>query len=903
MSSPDPGGVDTRPPERSERILRWALGANVAASAVLGDLREDYAHLVRTRGRGHARMWYRKEALWLAASAFTTRVLGRFFRRNPTATETNVTSRIGMQALFHDLSYALRAIRRDPGFSIFATAIIGLGVGASTAVFSVMSPLMLQPLPFQNPERLVLIENSGTGGGLSAVTSRTSNLRDFREQARSFDGLAGYNAFFEQSSYNLVGDGEPERLMGVEVTHNLLDVLGVRPAAGRNFTYEEGLWDGPAAVVLTHGFWTRRFAADPSMVGATITLNEEPVQVVGVLPASFDFSSVFAPTVPVDFLLPWPVSDETDRWGNTTTIVGRLRDGVSAEAAQAELERILTGLEEADPERWGLGAATSGLQERIARPFRSGMLLLAAAAGLVMLIVCVNLSNMLLARSPRRRHEMAVRKTLGATRGRLVRQLLAESTMVSLSGAVVGLVVALAATRFVASTRGLEIPLLNAVGVDGWALVFTVAVALVAGLAVGAVPALQVADGGESEALGGSARGASTGRAGRRLLELLVVFEVAMACVLLILGGLVLRSFQGVMDVELGFDSEGAVAWQISASRDFETLDEAMTYYSGIVDAVQTVAGVEAAAMIDALPLGRQRTWTTRVVGVEYREENELERGFFPHIVDHRYVDAMGIPLVEGRQFTPADARESARVAIVNETAARTMFPNGRAVGQFIAQGGEGGTEIVGVVGDVKHLALDEGFGSEIYFPMAQVWDFNTIDLVVRTRLPLESITTPVSAAIRSVDPTLPTEDYRTLDAIIDTSVSPRKFTLQLLGAFALCALLLAGLGIYGVLSYSVTERIPEIGIRMALGETAAGVRRSVVHKTLVLASVGATVGIVLAMLSTRLIVSLLYGVAPTDPATFVGMVGLLLAVALLSGLIPAIRASRVDSATALRSA
>ena len=811
-------------------------------------------------------------------------------------------SRSVAHAFVHDVSYAVRAVRRAPGFFLFATVIIGLGVGASTAVYSVMRPLLLQALPFAEPDRLVLVENDSGGGGLSAVTSRTSNLRDFRERARSFEGLAGYNAFFEQGGYNLVDTGEPERLIGVQVTDDFLDVLGVRPALGRDFTREEGLWDGPAAVVLTHGLWTRRFGADPSVVGGTITLDEEPREVVGILPPSFDFSSVFAPTVAVDFLLPWPVSDETDAWGNTTTIVGRLRPGVTVEAAQAELERILTGLEEQDPERWGLGAQTSRLQERIARPFRSGLLLLAAAAAIVMLIVCVNLSNMLLARSPRRRREMAVRKAVGATRSRLVTQLLAESVLVSFCGAGVGLVLAVAATRFVAGARGLEIPLLGSVSVDASALVFTVAIALVAGLAVGIVPALQVAEGHESEALGGTSRGAGAGHGGRRLRELLVVAEVAMACVLLVVGGLVLRSFQGVMDAELGFNAEGLVAWEVSPSRSFATLEEAMVYYEGLVSSVQAVSGVEAVGIVDALPLGRQRTWGTRVLGVEYRGEGDLQTEFFPHIADHRYLDVMGIPVLAGRGLTSQDTRESARVALVNETAARTMFPGGEAIGRFISQGGENGTEIVGVVADVKHVALDAGVDNEVYFPMAQVWDFNTTDLVVRTRLPADVITPPVSAAIRSFDPVLPTEDVRTLDAIIEGSVSPRRFTLQLLGAFAACALLLAGFGIYGVLSYSVTEQLPEIGIRMALGQSAGDVLRGVVTKTLALATIGAALGIVISLLATRMIASLLYGVSPTDPFTFAGMVTVLIGVALLSGLVPAIRASRVDSATALRS-
>ena len=897
MSESRPEG----PPRRAERLLLAALGDSVEARTVLGDLAEDYAAILRQKGLAGARRWYWREALFLSASTLLGRLIGRP-PLSPSATQqdTDMRDAASRNGFVQDAIYALRAVRRDPGFFVFATIIIGLGVGASTAVFSVVSPLLVQPLPLHEPERLVLIENDGGGGGLSAVTSRTSNLRDFRERARSFDGMAGYFAFFEQESYNLAGTDRPERLMGVRVTHDFLDVLGVAPVVGRNFTEEEGLWGGPPALILTHGFWVRRFASDPSVAGTSIILNDQPYEIIGVLPESFDFSSVFMPTTSVDFLLAWPISDETDQWGNTTTIVARLAPGVSVPAAQSELQAIASALEEADPNRWGLGVATSGLQERIARPFRSGMMLLISAAALVMLIVCVNLSNMLLARSPRRKREMAVRRTLGATRGRLIRQLLLESIIVSLSGGVVGVAIAVAGSRFVSGTRGLELPLLSSVTVDGHALAFTLAVAVVAGLLVGIVPALQVAEGGEAAALSGSSRGSSVGRGGARLRELLVITEVAMACVLLVFGGLVMRSFQQVMEVDLGFDAEKLVAWQISASRSFETLDESVAYFDQVVRSVEAVPGVEAAGLVDALPLGRNRTWGTRVVGKQY--EGDEGESFFPHLVDERYLGTMGIPLLAGRGFTPDDNGDAPRVAILNESGARDMFPGGDAIGRILAIGPEEGTEIVGIVGDVRHQGLELGAANEVYFPTAQIWDYSTLDLVVRTDLPLETLAGSVAQAIGAVDAQIPTEDYRTLGSIVERSVSPRRFTLQLLGAFALCALLLAGVGIYGVLSYSVTERIPEIGIRMALGESAEEVRRGVVGKTVNLALVGVAIGAGVALLGTRLIRSLLYGVEPSDPLTFMGMIGLLLVVALFSGLIPAIRASRIDSAGALRS-
>ncbi|MEM7414055.1 MAG: ADOP family duplicated permease [Gemmatimonadota bacterium] len=888
------------PPPLAAKLLRWSLGPSADAATVLGDVHEEYVDRVEAKGGRAARRWYWREAVTLGASAWMGRLLGRPMIGHEARGRGTMRDVWTTNGLLQDASYAVRAIRGDRAFFLFATLIIGLGVGASTAVFSVMSPLLIQPLPFEEPSRLIFIDNGDGTGGLSGITSRTSNVRDFREQVRSLDGIAGYNAFFDQQSFNLSGSGQPERLVGATVTTNLLDVLGVTPEVGRNFTDEEGLVDGPPAVLLTHGFWVRRFAEDPTIVGSSLTLNDEPFAVVGVLPPTFDFASIFTPTVEVDFLLPWPIADETDNWGNTTTMVARLQNGATIETTQSELESVVAALEQADPERWGLGARTSGLQERIARPFRSGLYLLAAAAALVMLIVCVNLSNMLLARSPRRKREMAVRRTLGATRGRLIRQLLVESVLLSMSGALVGVLLAQAATRFVSTSQGLEIPMLSAISVDGMALAFTISVAVLAGLGVGIIPALQVSEAGEADALGGSTRGGGGTRGARRFRELLVISEVAMACVLLVFGGLVVRSFSEVMNVDLGFESENLIAWQLASSQEFDTLPEINAFFDQVVEAVEAVPGVEAVGLVDALPLGTNRTWGTQVVDKEYTEENGGD-GFFPHVVDDRYLEAMGIELLEGRYILPTDVGDSPPVIVVSEEAARTIF-EGDAIGRRISMW-YGEPEVVGVVSNVKHRSLELQADPEIYFPMRQIWAFQTVDMVVRSPLPPESMTAAVGNAIRQVEAQMPTEDFRTLDSVVERSVSPRRFTLQLLIAFAASALLLASLGIYGVLSYSVTERVPEIGIRMALGESADDVRMNIVRQTMGLTAIGIVVGVLFSIAGTRMISSLLYGVEPTDPVTFGVMIVILSVVALVSGLVPAIRASRTDTATALRSA
>lgn len=801
-----------------------------------------------------------------------------------------------MTGLAQDARYALRAIRRDLGFFLFAATIVGLGVGANTAVFSVINPLMLRPLPFQESADLVWVANSGSGG-LSSITSRTSNLRDFRALSRSFDGLTGYFAFFEYESYNLVGDGPPQRLVGVGVAQDFLDVLGVQPALGRNFVDEESVWDGVPAAILTHGFWLRRFGADPEIVGRSIALNDVPTEVVGVLPATFDFSSTFTPGSNVDFLRPFPVSDETDRWGNTMAMIGRLRPGATVETAQAELDIITNQLQEEDPDRWGLGAVVRSLREEISGGVRSAMVLLLAAAGAVMLIACANLSNLLLARSPKRKKEMAIRSALGGSRQRLLGQLLMESLILALVGAVIGVGIAYGVTEAVAGTTAVRIPMLQAVSIDGSVLLFTLALAVLAGILMGIVPALQGSRGQEASAMSDSSRGSSEGRRHTWVREFLVVSEVALALVLLIGGGLLLRSFVSVLDVELGFEPAGAVAWRVDTNQPFEERSSAVAFYDQLVSNVEAVPSVEAVGLTDTMPLGRNRTWSVGVRGKVYEDgESPL---LFPRIIDHRYLQAMEVPLLVGRYLSADDTETSTQVVVINETAANRIFDGEDPLGQALMLGTQE-WEIVGVVEDVRHRSLEEGAGLEMYFPMTQM-GWGTLEMVVRSPLPAESLVPGVRLAIGATDATMPSGDFRTLNSIVDRAVSPRRFVLLLLGAFAATALLLAALGIYGVLSYMVSQKIPEIGIRMALGESGGQVLTRVVARTMALAAVGVILGGLASLALSRLMASLLFGVEPTDPITFLLVTGVLLTVAALAGFLPAQKAARTDPMVALR--
>jgi predicted permease len=886
--------MTTAPPRRFARLLARALRDDPAAQAIMGDVREDFVAVTLRRGDARARWWYRREVSMLIA--------GRWWRD----LALTMSGRGGMRSLFRpdlvrqDVKSALRTMRRSPGLYALLALVIGVGVGATTAVYSVVSPLLLRPLPFDDPGELVWIENTQEGASLSAVTSRSGNLRDFRELARSFAGLTGYMAFFEPKSNTLGGSGSAEQATGIGVAHDFLDVVGVEPLLGRNFTTEEGAWGGPRAIVLTHGFWRRSFAGDRGVVGTSVLINGAPHEVAGVLPPTFDFASMFTPSVQVDYLVPFPVSDETDRWGNTMFFIGRLRPGETVESAQADLERVIAGLRAEQPERWGLGARVIPLQRHISGPLRPALLLLSLAAAAVMLIVCVNVANILLARGPRRSREVAVRKALGATRGSIVRQLLAESLALSFAGGLVGLLLAVAVTRFVSGMTGMAIPLLDRVAVDGRALMFGLWAAAVAGLVAGIMPALQVAEGRESDTLRAVSRGASGNRAARRLRETLVVAELALACGLLVAGGLLLQSFRAVMDVDLGYETANAVAWRLNPSRGFDSIVEETVFYGNLTSRLRQVPGVEAVGLIDALPLGMNRSWGFRVVGAA--ETDEPNPGFFPHVIDPGYLGAMRIPLVAGRDIDARDTDATEGVILVNQTFASTVFPGEDALGRRLqSAGGDEPWEIVGIVSDIHHVTPESPAGLQVYFPMAQMRDYETMDLVVRSRLPAATIAPSVSAALAQIDPGMPTRDYWTLEATLDGSVSARRFTLQILAGFGAVALLLAALGIYGVLSQSVAERTREIGIRMTLGATAGSVRLAVVGRTLLLAATGVGVGLVLALSGSRLLESLLFGVPAADPATLASMAAILLGVAVLSGLVPAMRASRTDALHVLR--
>ncbi|MGH9632623.1 MAG: ADOP family duplicated permease [Bryobacteraceae bacterium] len=801
-----------------------------------------------------------------------------------------------IDTLFQDLRYAIRMFRRDLAFAVFAILIVGVGIGGTTTVFSVVNAVLLRPLPFDTPERLVWISNIADNG-VDEWKVQVNHFLDLRQQNTSFSDLTGFFGFVERGSQMLTGAGEPERLSSVSVTENFFPFLGVDPVLGRVFTTEECRFDGPRAALLSHSLWRRRFSSDPSIVGKPIVFNETPTTVVGILPESFDFGAVFAPGIRVDLFVPWPLSEQTNRRGNTMAVIGRLNPNSTVESARAEFEFLGKRLTEVHRDRNTIKPKLMLLNERVNGRFRPALLVLVWAVSAVMLIVCANLSNMQLARMAARQKDLAIRVALGAGRRRLVRQLLTESILLSCCGAALGLALAVVATRLVTGLDAFSIPLLHRARVDAPAFGFTAMLALAAGVLFGLLPALRAPATDVHRSLKDTGRGSTQGKRHTWLRGALVVSEVALASVLLVSAGLLIRSFLSVLDVELGYQPERAAATRVDPGSRYPDQAKRNAYYNEVLQRVKTLPGVGGAALTDMLPLGGNRSWGVRGEGQVYERDQYPQA--FVRVVSNGYFQAMGIPLLRGRDFTERDTPSSELVVILNQTMARMLWPGENPIGKRIAQ--DGGRRVVGVVGDVRHQALEEGFTGEMYLPIRQTNDYGAVELVVRTSLPPGSLASSVRAALRPIAPDVAGNEWRTLQQLVDQAISPRRFVVLLLSGFSTFALILASLGIYGVVSYSVSQRTQEIGIRMALGATARYLQGRILAETIGLVSVGMTIGIVAAWGLGPTLRNLLFGVTPTDPLTFAGMVIVLTAVASMAAYLPARRASRIDPMVALR--
>jgi predicted permease len=805
-----------------------------------------------------------------------------------------------LENLRRDVGYAFRTMRKDYGFAIFAILIVGLGVGASCTIFSVVNTILIRALPFREPARLVWMANhTDDTNDMSGKTVQVNYLLDYRKLNKSFEDLGAYMAFYSSGGSKLIGGGEPERLTSIPVTKNFFPLLGVEPQVGRQFSAEECVWNGPRVAMLSDALWRRKFAADPNIVGRAIAFDGGPVTVVGVLPTSFDFGTIFAPGTKVDMYEPFPLSPETNHWGNTIAIIGRLKPGANLGTAQAEAAILGPQLQRENPKMNEFDPKLSMLPAHVSGRLRPALLVLGSAVGVVMLIVCANLSNLLLARSAARQREIAIRVALGAERRHLLGQMLTESVLLSCSGATLGVGLAFGGTRVLTQLSAMKIPLLADVRVDGTSLGFALLIAVATGLLFGLAPAWQATELTLHDALKDTSRGSSQGRGHAWMRSALVVAEISLACMLLAGAGLLIRSFLHVLDVNLGFVPERAAALRIDPNDSYKTQDQKNAYFTEALHDVRNVPGIESAGLSDALPLGWNRSWGFAAKGVQYKAGQYPEG--FPRIISEGYFHAMGIPLKAGRDLTERDTKGALNVIILNETAARTLFPGQDPIGQIVLADRPERT-VVGVVGDVRHMTLEEGSGNEFYIPMRQTEDYGVVDLVVRSSLPTTQLASRLREALRPIEPNLPTSNLRTMQTVVDRAASPRRFVVILLGGFAAFALILASLGIYAVISYSVNQRRNEIGIRMALGASPATVLQLILGETMRLAGIGAAIGFIGALVATRLATSLLYGVTATDPLTFAGMIAVLAAVALLAGYLPALRAARIEPVMLLRS-
>ena len=805
-----------------------------------------------------------------------------------------------LDVLMQDLRFTFRTMRRDRGFTIIAVVILALGIGSNIAVFSVVKTILLRPLPFRDPQNLVRIVEKYSKAGESSKTYTADATQDFQQQNRSFQSVSGYFAFTGPDNFKLVGNGQPLPVTGILVAENFFEALGVQPSVGRLFRHEEFVQHSRPVTLLSYPFWKRQLGGNRDIVGQAINMNGTPVTVVGVLPDTFDFGSVFSPGAKVDLFTPY-IMDDFREDGNDLALIGRLKQGVGLAEAQNEADQLFPQLyfEHKHPD-YGKGytGQLTGLKEYVSGKLWRSLIVLWCAVGLILLIVCVNLSNLLLARAAARSKEFAMRSALGAQRGRLVRQLLTESLVLSAAGAVLGLGLAYASTSYLAHQGSIALPLLSSVRVDGMVLAWTLLIAIGAAVLFGLAPGLRISRSDLQEALKDRGHGASEGRKHDHMRSALVIIEVAMACVLLVGAGLLLRSFLRVLDVDLGFEPSRAAAIAVDDAGG-STSDQRAAIWEEVVRRASMIPGVEAAGITDNLPMSRNRSWGIKAKGGDY--DGGKFQGVFVYIVSPGYVRAMGIRLTEGRDISWADIFNNENVVIINETVARKLWPGQDPIGRLALTGGAE-TRVIGVIADVRETNAEENAGWQMYLPATKQFGPEGAELVVRSKLPPATLATAVMSTLRQISPGQPAAEFKPIQNLVDHATSPRRFFVLLVGIFAGLGLLLASLGIYGVISYSVTRQTQEIGIRMALGATAARVQAGVIARTLRLALLGIAAGTVASFAVARGIASLLFGTEPTDPATLTGMILLLTAVAFFAGYIPARRASRINPMTALRS-
>ena len=804
-----------------------------------------------------------------------------------------------LEEIGQDLRFAFRQLAKSPGFTLIAILTLALGVGATTSIFSVVNGVLLRPLPFPDPDRLVRVyplQDTGEPSSFSFL-----NFLDWRKQSKTMEAAS----LLYTGSVNLTGTGgDPERLAGAQVSPEFFSVLDAPLLAGRGFAPGEDKPGSGKVVVLTEDLWKRRFGGDRGLIGKAIQLDGEPYTVVGITtrtrwPAQSD---LFMP-----FMLTEDVVDPDNRGAVYLAAVARLKPGVSLEQARAEAQAIAARLEAQYPEaNTGFRMDVVNMQEFMTGDVRLPLLVLMGAVLLVLLIACVNVANLLLVRASGREAELAVRTALGAGRARVIRQLLTESVVLSLLGGAAGVVLAVWATRALVALAPERTPRLQEVGVDASVLFFTLTVSLVTGLLFGLAPALKASRPDLGSVLKEGARG-SKGRPAAFARSLLVVLETGLAVLLLAGAGLLLRSFGELIDVDPGFNPEGAIVFNLAPPEGkYGENDQLRHLASSLLERMRTLPGVTTAGISSfARPLDNSGFWITfQVEGRPVPPPGE-EPAMRIAEVTPDYFEALQLPIVRGRAFTDQDRAGSTPVVILSEAAVREYFPNEEPIGQHITLGwtedgvAKGG-EVVGVVRDFKQATLDRDADPQLFMPFDQN-PLGYMSVVVRSTADLGTVAAAARAAVRQVDPDLPLFELSTLEEVVAASVSQPRFYMLLLGGFAAVALILAAIGMYGVIAYGVTQRSQEIGVRMALGATRDRVVRMVLRQGLVLAVFGAAFGLVLALVATRGLESLLFGVSAMDPGIYVAVAAVLVLVAGLASYLPARRAARTDPQLALR--
>ena len=811
-----------------------------------------------------------------------------------------------MRNLLKDVRFGMRTLAKRPGFTAVAVLTLALGVGANTAIFSVVNAVLLRPLPLKDAERLVLVYETTPTAPRDYVS--VPNLEDYRAGTRAFEGFAT----FVPQSVNLTGAGaEPERVIGGFVTSSFFGTVGVEPARGRAFLPEDDAAGAGRVAVLSHELWQRRFGADPGILGRSLVFNGEPYAVVGVMPEGFRY-----PLSAPDVLLPaqkWP-NYKADRSAHNCWVVGRLRPGVTREGAEEELRAVARRLGEAYPEEMrGRGVEVVGLHEQVVEGIRPALLILTGAVGFILLIACANIANLLLARGAARQKELALRAALGASRARLLRQLLTETLLLALAGGAAGLLFAQWGMDALLALNPADLPAPGGVRLDARVLAFSLGLSALAGFVFGIVPALQLskADLGRGLKEGGGVAGEGSQRA--RLRGAFVVSQVALSLVLLVGAGLLVNSFYRLLGESPGFDPRGLLTMEYRLPKNrYAKGEEQWAFHREVVERVARIPGVESAAVVRGLPFSGNGASVTYSVPDRPAPPRGQEPKALENAVDPNYLRTVGLPLLRGRNFTAEDVAGSPPVVLINRTLAERLWPGEDPLGKRLgfseanylsgsaAPGSVVTASVVGVVGDAKQYDIAEQQRPQVYTPYAQnPHIFGT--LVVRARAEPLALAQPVKEAVWSVDPEQPVWKVRTLEHLLSRNVADRRFVLSLMTCFAALAVLLTALGIYGVVSYTVARRTHELGLRMALGAQRGDVLRLVLRQGMSLALVGVAAGLAASFAVTRLMAGLLYGVSATDPLTYACVALLLAGVALLACYLPARRAMRVDPLVALR--